>query len=193
MATKPRQFATLVLLLVLLAVLVVAQKDRLPWASAGAQTTAARATSPRAPAETPPQGPGDEVATVKLGDLQLTRPAPHAGDRNPFRFASRPIVTTPGSGGNPNRVSAGRLAVPSEPSGPPPTPPIPLKFIGLVDAPGQTTRIAVLSDGRNVFHGREGDIIDGRYRILHIGAESIEMVYVDGRGRQVIRLSGGGA
>ena len=68
-----------------------------------------------------------------------------------------------------------------------------LKFIGLVDAPGQTARIAVLSDGRNVFHGREGDIIDGRYRIVRIGAESIEMTYVDGQGRQVIRLSGGGA
>jgi hypothetical protein len=41
-----------------------------------------------------------------------------------------------------------------------------------------------------VYHGREGDIIEGRYRILKIGIESIEMAEVDGRGRQTIRLSG---
>ena len=39
-------------------------------------------------------------------------------------------------------------------------------------------------------HGKEGDIIDGRYRILKIGTESIEMAYLDGRGRQTIRLTG---
>ena len=39
-------------------------------------------------------------------------------------------------------------------------------------------------------HGKEGDIIDGRYRILKIGTESIEMAYPDGRGRQTIRLTG---
>ena len=78
------------------------------------------------------------------------------------------------------------------PGAPPPLPPIPLKFIGLVDAPGNTARLAVLSDGRNVFHGREGDIIDGRYRIVHVGTESIELTYVNGLGRQVIRLSGAG-
>ena len=47
---------------------------------------------------------------------------------------------------------------------------------------------AVLRDDRGVYHGREGDIIEGRYRILKIGAESIELAYVDGRGRQTIRL-----
>jgi len=51
----------------------------------------------------------------------------------------------------------------------------------------------VLSDGRGgiPMYGKEGDIIDGRYRILKIGVESIEMAYLDGRGRQTIRLSGG--
>jgi hypothetical protein len=65
-----------------------------------------------------------------------------------------------------------------------------LKFIGVLEAPERPGKIAVLSDGRDVFHGREGDIIEGRYRILKIGAESIDMAYVDGRGRQTIRFSG---
>jgi hypothetical protein len=61
----------------------------------------------------------------------------------------------------------------------------------MLNAPTQAGRVAVLSDGRgNVFNGREGDIIEGRYRLLKIGAESVELAYADGRGRQVIRLSG---
>ena len=38
--------------------------------------------------------------------------------------------------------------------------------------------------------GVEGEIILGRYQILKIGNESIEMAYPDGRGRQTIRLTG---
>ena len=81
--------------------------------------------------------------------------------------------------------------MPTGPPPPPPLPPIPLKFIGIVESPSTRQKIAVLSDGRGTsFHGREGDIIEGRYRILRIGAESIEMAYLDGRGRQTIRLTG---
>jgi len=51
-------------------------------------------------------------------------------------------------------------------------------------------RIAALSDGTFVYHGREGDVIEGRYRIVKIGVESIVIEHVDGRGRQTIRLTG---
>ena len=40
----------------------------------------------------------------------------------------------------------------------------------------------MLSDGRGVYQGREGEIIEGRYRILQIGIESIDLAYLDGRG-----------
>ena len=80
--------------------------------------------------------------------------------------------------------------VPSGPPPPPPLPPIALKFIGLLET-GNTQRIAVLSDGRGApLYGKEGDTVLGQYKILHIGVESIEMAYLDGRGRQTIRLSG---
>jgi hypothetical protein len=65
-----------------------------------------------------------------------------------------------------------------------------MKFIGVVEAVSPAQRIAVLSDARGVYEGREGDVIEGRYRIVRIGQESIEMAYLDGRGRQTIRLSG---
>ena len=38
--------------------------------------------------------------------------------------------------------------------------------------------------------GQPGQIIDGKYRIVKIGEESIQLEYADGRGRQTIRLSG---
>jgi hypothetical protein len=72
----------------------------------------------------------------------------------------------------------------------PPPPPIPLRYIGYLDQPA-LPRVAVLSDGRgNVFNGKEGDIIEGRYRVLRIGTDSADLIYVDGRGQQTIRLSG---
>ena len=81
--------------------------------------------------------------------------------------------------------------MPTGPPGPPPAPvvpPIALKFIGVVEATEKSQTYAVLRDDRGVYHGREGDIIEGRYRILRIGAESIDLAYVDGRGRQTLRL-----
>jgi acyl-coenzyme A synthetase/AMP-(fatty) acid ligase len=51
-------------------------------------------------------------------------------------------------------------------------------------------KLAALSDGKFVYHGREGDMIEGRYRIVKIGVESIVMEHADGRGRQTIRLTG---
>lgn len=80
--------------------------------------------------------------------------------------------------------------MPTQPTMPVGPPPIPLRFIGIVEASERGTKVAVLSDGRDVFYGREGDVIDGRYRIVRIGVESIELEYLDGRGRQTIRLTG---
>ena len=87
-------------------------------------------------------------------------------------------------------LGPGGMPVPPVPVGPPPPPPIAMKFIGLVEQAPSRLKLAVLSDGKNVFYGKEGDTIEGRYRIERIGAESIDMAYIDGRGRQTLRLSG---
>lgn len=125
-----------------------------------------------------------ETPDVHLEALFEDRTKPVSTERNLFRFKPKPAPPPPPS-------VAVTAPGPVGPSGPPPPPPIPYKFIGLVEVPGQKKRIAVLSDGRsNPVYGREGDIIEGRYRIVRIGAESIELEYIDGRGRQTIRLSG---
>jgi hypothetical protein len=116
--------------------------------------------------------------------------------RNPFRFGSRTAAPRTGEDEGPEGPDDGSVA-PSLPAtqagpvGPAPPPPIPLRFIGIVELREQHRTLAVLSDGRGTpFYGKEGDIIEGRYRIVRIGLESIELAYVDGRGQQTIRLSG---
>jgi len=64
-----------------------------------------------------------------------------------------------------------------------------LKFIGFLGMPQE--KIAALRDpAGHVDYGGEGAIIGGRYCILRIGEESIELAYLDGRGRKTIRLTG---
>jgi hypothetical protein len=75
------------------------------------------------------------------------------------------------------------------PPPPAPVPPIPLKFIGFVGSPQQKI-VALRDPAGHVDYGGEGSIIGGRYRVLRIGEESVELAYLDGSGRQTIRLSG---
>jgi hypothetical protein len=126
---------------------------------------------------------------VHLKSLEAAHTKPGEVERNLFRFRAKP--TPP-----PAQRTAVAVAPPQQqivPSGPPPPPPLPpiaLKFIGVLET-ANTQKIAVLSDGRGApLYGKEGDTILGQYKILHIGIESIEMAYLDGRGRQTIRLSG---
>lgn len=152
-------------------------------------TTAAPVRRDAGPAAAPGAIP---VADVKLELLQRTPPELEDAERNLFRFQARPAPAPPGPRAQPATPTPapGAPAV-RGPSGPPLPPPIPVKFIGLVDAPTQSGRVAIFSDGRgNVLSGKEGDIIEGRYKVLKVSPDAAELSYVDGRGRQTIRLSG---
>jgi len=141
------------------------------------------AAAARRPAAAAPPAPAD----VRLEALGAPAAAPVGPTRNPFVFAAREVAAAPAA----PRGPAVPVAPPVfAPPGPPPLPPIPLKFIGLVEG-ASGSRIAVLSDTRGlVVHGREGAIIDGRFRILAIGADTLDIAYADGRGRQTLRLTG---
>lgn len=76
------------------------------------------------------------------------------------------------------------------PQGPPPPPPINLKFFGFANKPGEAKRI-FLSKGEDVFIAAEGDIIDRRYKILHITPVSVEVEDVLNNNRQSIPLTQG--
>ncbi len=128
-----------------------------------------------------------EGVDVKLELLQADRDSMTRAVRNPFRFeatAPPPRTVRQDLPDGPPVFSP-----PAAPAGPMPPPPIPLRYIGFFAAEGMLT--AAFTDGRgNDFHGREGDIIEGRYKVMRVGTESVELAYLDGRGRQTIRLSG---
>ena len=129
------------------------------------------------------------VVDVRLELLQHASPAGLEDiERNLFRYASLPVPTSPPVADTTPRPVAPPVAVVT---GPPAPPAIPLKYIGLLTVPAQAGLVAILSDGRgNIFHGREGDTIEGRYRVLQVNPAAAELSYLDGRGRQTIRLSG---
>jgi hypothetical protein len=154
----------------------------------------APSASPAAPAARGAQQSRSQAAPfggVKLDALAAERQSPSDTPRNPFRYQPkappppvRPVTPPP-----PSNASAEPVRPPIQ-TGPPPPPPIPLKFLGIVTRKNGV-QWAVLSDGKAApMFGRDGDIIDGRYRIVKIGIESIELTYLDGRGRQVVRLTG---
>lgn len=132
--------------------------------------------------------PGTAAPDVHLQALSGEHPKPVRVQRNLFRFKPKaPPPPPPG----PPRPSTSAAPTDSASAGPPPLAPITLKFIGVVEQGGSKRKIAILSDGIGPpFFGEEGKQVAGRYKILRIGAESIEMSYLDGRGRQTIRLTG---
>ncbi len=183
MTTPPRRQLLLLAALVIVAIGIVVW--RLPSTTA---TDAGTAVRPGAGGEAPRAG--SAVGDIRLESLEQRADEDSKPSRDVFRFGARREASAPSSAPrpvNPVAVEPG----PPVATGPPPPPPIPLRFIGYMDQAGETPRVAVLSDGRgNVFNGKEGDIIEGRYRVLRIGTDSADLIYVDGRGRQTIRLSG---
>lgn len=153
-------------------------------------------TAPTAPRPAARERAATKVATpvnatpleLNLAALQRERGEPKDLGRNPFRFRPPPAPPVQAPASRPLDQTVGPVA-PPVPAGPPPPPPITLKFIGIVQK-ADGTKIAVLSDGKRPISGMEGEEIEGRYKILKIGLESIELAYLDGRGRQTIRLSG---
>jgi hypothetical protein len=148
------------------------------------------AAAPRAAARaTAGGGQSGVVGDVRLEELEGRTEGRPERIRNLFQFEARPAPVAPTTARGP--IAPPPPPGPPVPALPPPPPPIPLRYIGYLDRTGAVPRVAVLSDGRgNVFNGKEGDIIEGRYRVLRIGTDSADLVYVDGRGRQTIRLSG---
>jgi hypothetical protein len=163
---------------------MVVRSGTAPPPQAGVSAPAAR---PGARTNDPPP-----PADVRLEGLGTRREEPTDIGRNPFRFQARRVTAPPPDvprlPGNPD----GDVDTPPArvPTGPPPPPPITLKFIGLVQK-ADGTKYAVLSDGQGPpISGQEGAEIEGRYKIFKIGTESIEIAYIDGRGRRTIPLTG---
>jgi hypothetical protein len=63
-----------------------------------------------------------------------------------------------------------------------------LKFIGRVVLPDKRV-VAALSDNKgSVFEATEGQVVDGRFRVVKIGEESLIVEYVNGTGRTTLPM-----
>lgn len=144
------------------------------------------------------QARAEAVQDVALEKLADERPEMGGEGRNLFKMQPKvvppppaPPGPPPGSVPTPSPGTTNTIAPQPVLTGPPPPPPISLKFIGIVTR--TQGKLAVLTDGKGVYYGLEGEIVAGQFRIVRIGDESIDLEYPDGRGRQTIRLTGGGA
>jgi hypothetical protein len=72
----------------------------------------------------------------------------------------------------------------------PPPPPITLKFFGFANKPGETKKVFLSQDG-DVFIAGEGDIVDRRYRVLHISPTAVDVEDVINNNRQSLPLTQG--
>lgn len=176
-----RQLLVLAAVGAALAVVVMARRADSPAGTSPARANGRSATTTAAANET-------SVADLKLELLKSDASELGPSTRNPFQFKPK-AAPPPSPRAEASNAPPPLVVAPPVPQGPPPPPPIALKYIGVLET--AQGRMAVFRDsGGDIVNGREGDIIDGRYRLLKIGVESADLAYVDGRGRQTIRLSG---
>jgi hypothetical protein len=121
--------------------------------------------------------------TLRYDWLDLSEKTKYQGNGRNI-FLAQAEIPKPIAPASPDR------SVAQVPQGPPPPPPINLKFYGFASKPGEPKRV-FLSQGEDVFIAGEGDIVDRRYKVLHISPMSVEIEDVLNNNRQSIPLTQG--
>jgi hypothetical protein len=102
--------------------------------------------------------------TLDFDSLHASEQIKYAGNgRNIFVNGSIPIPKPLKNGTD----QANLIPTIAPPPTPPPPPPITLKFFGFANKPGEAKKV-FLVQGEDVFIAGEGDIVDRRYRVVHI-------------------------
>jgi hypothetical protein len=164
-----------------------------PPAAAPAMVTGPAAPVPKKPgAATPPAAKslGTTSAqldpTLKMGPMLVTESLVYSGSgRNIFSAASAPIAI-------PKPIASVRpkgpvVPVDTPPPGPPPPPPIDLKFFGTATS-ADGHRQAFLLKGEDVFLASDGDIVQRRYKIVTISANSVLVEDLANNNQQTLPL-----
>ncbi len=163
----------------------------LPSAQNGANAPATVADAPSAaashakPTKKTKAAPSHSIdPTLRYDWLKTSEDTKYAGNgRNIFQDQAE--IPVPISDGR-KEIAKGPVAPPP----PPPPPPINLKFFGFSNKPGEGKKV-FLSQGEDVFIAHEGDIVDRRYKVVHIMPTSVEIEDVLNNNRQSIPLTQG--
>lgn len=184
----------LVIALAVLGVIALVMLGRALWPSSpAAEPVAAQTTSTAAkpgvrrtasgkvlPVVEPRRDP-----TLDLNLLSQSEEIKYAGNgRNIFVAGSLPIEKPKGTGATDQQAAL------HQPPPIPPPPPITLKFFGFANRPGETKKV-FLSQGEDVFIAAEGDIVDRRYRVVHISPTAVDVEDVINNNRQSLPLTQG--
>jgi len=170
-------------------------RDDAPTPRPAAAVTASQTSTPVA--QRPVSGPAAKnVGTtsaqldpsLRMGPMLAAERVVYAGSgRNIFSANSAPVSI-------PKPVAAARPrgpVVPAyvPPAGPPPPPPIDLKFFGTATS-GAGKRQAFLLHGEDVFLASDGDIVQRRYHVINVLANSVVVEDMTNNNRQTLPLIG---
>jgi hypothetical protein len=126
--------------------------------------------------------------TLRMDAMLVTESLVYSGSgRNIFSASSAPVDI-------PKPIAAVRTKPlppppPSPPPGPPPPPPIDLKFFGTATSPDGKRR-AFLLHGDDVFLASDGEIVQRRYKVVAVSANSVLVEDMANNNRQTLPLLG---
>jgi hypothetical protein len=125
--------------------------------------------------------------TLKMGPMLVTEALVYSGGgRNIFSASSVPIeIPKPIATARPKPLPP----PPVIPQGPPPPPPIDLKFFG-TSSLENGHRQAFLLHGEDVFLATDGEIVQRRYKVLTVSANSVLVEDLTNNNRQALPLIG---
>lgn len=141
-----------------------------PQPAATTVTTPARAPVKTGEAKTVGTAATHLDPTLRMKAMLVTESLVYSGSgRNIFSANSAPVVVIP------KAIASARPkgpVIPAAPLGPPPPPPIDLKFFGTATS-ANGVRKAFLLHGEDVFLASSGDVVQRRYKVGTISANSI--------------------
>lgn len=113
--------------------------------------------------------------------------------RNLFQFGAPPPPPQPKAAakltGPEPIVVANKPPTPDVPVAPPPPPPPPFKYYGLSVVRANGKRTAFFLDGDDIVTASEGALLRKRYRVVRIGADSVDLVDTELNRQQSVRIS----
>lgn len=147
--------------------------------SADSSAQAAAPLAPRVSATTTRGGKSAKKQRTENLDPTLRLDLLAASEQTQYEGTGRNIfVSQPDPVKIPEPVAKGNTDTPAvqtyTPPAPPPPTPIPLKFFGFASKPGEPKKI-FLSEGEDVWVAGEGEIVNRRYKVIHINTNSVEM------------------
>ena len=126
--------------------------------------------------------------TLRMEAMLVTESVTYAGNgRNIFSASSAPtaVAVKPLA---PARPVVTLPVAPPQPTGPPPSPPIDLKYFGTATSKGGRMQ-AFLLHGEDVYLASDGDIVSRRYKIVKITSSGVQVTDLTNNNTQTVPLS----